>query len=57
MTYEALRSFCFELSLNYTETQYKEFFDAFTLSGAKGISWHEFDKLVGYCVHKSGSHI
>lgn len=52
VSYDELKTFCFELSLNYTETQYKEFFEAFTLSDAKHISWEEFDRLVEYCIRK-----
>ena len=53
MSYEQLKRFCFELSLNYTEQQYKEFFESFSMSEAKGVTWDEFDKLVDYCIKKN----
>jgi len=53
VSYDELKAFCFELSLNYTETQYAEFFDAFALSDTKAISWEEFDRLVEHCIKKT----
>ena len=53
VSYEELKNFCFELSLNYTETQYKEFFESFSLSDSKMITRTEFNKLVDYCIKKN----
>ena len=50
LKYEDLKSFCFDLSLNYTETQYKEFFESFSFSSKDYISWEEFDRLLEYCL-------
>jgi len=53
VSYDELKTFCFELSLNYTEMQYKEFYESFSLSDSKHITWDEFDKLVEYCIKKN----